>query len=69
MMTDLTKTIRQAVRRDPRSMYRLAHDATVNYAALHKFMSGERPGIRIDTVSKLCATLRLELRPVNRKGR
>ena len=61
-MTDLAKTIRQAVRRDPRSMYGLARDAGVHYAALHRFVSGERPNIRIDTASKLCATLRLELK-------
>lgn len=61
-MTDLSTIIRRAVQHDPRSMYKLAQDATVDYATVHKFMSGERPGIRIDTASKLCATLRLELK-------
>lgn len=61
-MAELTTTIRRAVRRDPRSMYRVACDAKVHYAALHRFMSGERPNIRIDTAEKLCRTLRLELK-------
>ena len=61
-MTDLTTTIQRAVRRDSRSLYRVACDANVHYAALHRFMSGERPNIRIDTAEKLCRTLRLELK-------
>ena len=61
-MADLAKTIQRAVRRDSRSLYAVARDAAVDYATLHKFMSGERPGIRIDTASKLCSTLRLELK-------
>lgn len=61
-MADLTTTIQRAVRRDSRSLYRVARDANVHYAALHRFMSGERPNIRIDTAEKLCRTLRLELK-------
>lgn len=68
-MADLATTIRRATRRDPRSLYRVALVSTVNYAALHKSMSGERPGTRIDTALKLCATLQLELRPAGRKAR
>lgn len=52
----------RAVKRDPRSRYRLAKDAGIAVAQLQRFESGER-SITIGTASKLCKVLGLELRP------
>ena len=56
-------TLKRAVKRDPRSRYRLARDAGIAVAILQRFESGER-SITIGTASKLCRALGLELRPV-----
>lgn len=52
----------RAVKRDPRSRYRLAKDAGIAVAVLQRFESGERT-ITLPTAAKLCRVLDLELRP------
>ncbi len=61
-MTDLAAVIQRAIKRDSRSLYRLAIDAGLPYATVHRFTTGEREGIAIHTASKLCVVLKLELR-------
>ncbi|MBN1346695.1 MAG: helix-turn-helix domain-containing protein [Phycisphaerae bacterium] len=58
--------MRDAIRRDGRSIYRLALDCGVNQAMLGRFMREER-GLNLDTAEKVCRALGLELRPVKRK--
>ena len=62
-----TKTLRQSIMNDEKSMYAIARSAGVHYAALARFMSGERPGITLQTAGRIAAVLGLELRP-KRKG-
>ncbi|MCC7313268.1 MAG: helix-turn-helix domain-containing protein [Planctomycetes bacterium] len=59
---DLTTFLRNTIKRDGRSQYRLAKDAGIAVAVLQRFVSGER-GITLDTASRLCKALGLELRP------
>ncbi len=58
---DVKSALLQAVKRDPRSQYRLAKDAGIAVAMLQRFESGER-GINLSTASRLCEALGLELR-------
>ena len=61
MKVDLAETIRRAIERDRRTLYRLAKDSGVNSAILGRFVKGERD-LRLETASKLCAILGLKLR-------
>ncbi|OWY71577.1 hypothetical protein B7486_07770 [cyanobacterium TDX16] len=54
-------TIRDAVRADGRSLYRLALDCGVDVAVIQRFMSGER-GITLATAEKICRAVRITLR-------
>jgi DNA-binding Xre family transcriptional regulator len=45
------------------SLYKIAADSGVDYAALHKFASGARPDIRISTAEKLCVYFQLGVVP------
>jgi ribosome-binding protein aMBF1 (putative translation factor) len=53
-------TIRDAVRADGRSLYRLAQDCGVDVAVIQRFMSGER-GITLATAEKICRAIGLRL--------
>lgn len=64
---DVQRALLQAVKRDPRSQYRLAKDAGIAVAVLQRFESGER-GINFSTASKLCKALGLELRPAKKRS-
>lgn len=44
------------------SLYRIAKDSGVDYAALLRFTSGQR-GLNLDSAAKLAEFLNLELRP------
>ena len=59
-------TIRAAIERDSRSLYRLAKDSGVDYAVLHRFANAERD-LNLRTADRLCRALGLELRPARRK--
>lgn len=56
-------TIRDAVRADGRSLYRLALDCGVDVAVIQRFTSGER-GITLATAEKICHAVRITLRPM-----
>jgi DNA-binding Xre family transcriptional regulator len=62
-VVDLAKVIQRAIKRDGRSLYRLAIDAGLPYATVHRFANGEREGITLHTASRLCEPLGLELKP------
>jgi DNA-binding phage protein len=59
--------IREAIRRDGRTLYRLARDSGVNSAVLGRFMRGERD-FNLRTAERVCKAIGLELRPL-RKGK
>ena len=43
--------------------YRIAKNSDIDQGTIDRFVSGERPNIRIDTVDRLCEALGLELKP------
>lgn len=64
----ISDQLREAIERSPETYYRIAKDAGIGWATLTRFVSGERPDIRIQTVDRLCDYFGLELRP-KRKAR
>jgi len=60
--------IRDAIRRDGRTIYRLALDCGVNQGVLGRFMRRERD-MNLRTADKVCRALGLELRAMKRKGK
>jgi len=66
MKIDLDETMRRAIQRDGRTLYRLARDSGVNSAILGRFVRRER-GLTLETASRLCQALGLELRPKPRR--
>jgi hypothetical protein len=59
-------TIREAIRRDGRTVYRLSIDSAVAQAVLWRFIRGERD-LNLRTASRVCEALGLVL--TKRKGR
>lgn len=66
-MQDFAKLIRGAIKRDGRSIYAIARDADIYVSTVQRFASGERRGITIHTVERLCDTLGLVLGPRKRR--
>jgi ribosome-binding protein aMBF1 (putative translation factor) len=52
--------IRQAIRADGRSLYRLAKDAGIDVAPLQRFMKAEQT-FRLPTAEALCGVIGLDL--------
>ena len=63
--TDLAATIRKAVKDSGMTPYRIATDADVDRAIMTRFVNEQR-GLTLDTASRLCDILGLELRPSTR---
>jgi DNA-binding Xre family transcriptional regulator len=63
----ISKQLRAALKTRDVTLYRIAKDAEIDWGTLDRFISGERPNIRIDTVDKLCESLGLELTPKKRR--
>lgn len=61
------RVVRDAIRRDNRSISRLARDAGVSQSMVSRFVAGKR-GVTIDTMERLLGTLGLELRPLRRSA-
>ena len=59
--------VKDAIRRDNRSITRLARDAGVSQSQVSRFVNGQR-GVNIDTMERLLGTLGLELRPLRRSA-
>jgi hypothetical protein len=63
----LTKSLRDAIRRDGRTLYAIARDAGIPYPPLYRFVKGDKDGckqgLRLTTADKIAETLGLELRP------
>lgn len=59
--------VRDAIRRDPRSLSRLARDAGVSQSQVSRLMNGER-SVSLDTASRLMGTLGLSLRSYRRSA-
>ncbi len=64
-MTTLSETLREAIRRDGRSLFALANASGVDRGRLSRFFRGERE-LSLPAASMLCEVLGLELRPVRR---
>lgn len=66
-MQDMIDAIRTAIRTDGRTLYRIAKDAKLPYATVHRFARSERTDLVLTTAARLCKTLGLEL--TKRKAR
>jgi plasmid maintenance system antidote protein VapI len=58
----LNDALKQAVAETGKSVNSVANQSGVAQAVLQRFLSGKR-GITLDTAERLCAYLKLELRP------
>ena len=67
----VSDTLRQAIRKSGKTLYRIAQDTRIDWSILQRFLDGTRPNIRIDTIEKLCRYFGLELRPIaeSRQGK
>ena len=63
----VSKQLKAAIKAMDVTFYRIAKDADVDWGTLKRFVDGQRPNIRIDTVDKLCECLGLELQPKKRQ--
>lgn len=54
--------LKQSIRATGRSVNSLARDSGVSQPILQRFLAGKR-GITLETAERLCAYLKLELRP------
>ncbi len=63
--TDLATQLRRAIRDSGLTPYRVATDSDVDRAIMTRFVNGDR-GLTLDTASRICELLGLELRPVRR---
>ena len=65
----LTEQLRDAIESSGLTLYRIAKDAGIPYAVLHRFATSERQ-VRLDQADKLAAYFSMRLtRPVKPKGR
>ena len=65
----VTDQLRAAIEAETkrRTLYQVAKGSGVNWAVLSRFLTGERPTLRSDTMDRLCDYLGLELRPRRRR--
>jgi DNA-binding phage protein len=64
----LSEQLRNAIRRDGRSLYALAVDSGVDRGVLVRFMNGDREPT-LPTADRICCVLGLELRPARREAK
>jgi hypothetical protein len=57
----VSETLLKAIKDSGLSLYRIAKDAGIGYAMLHRFATGER-GLSQDTIDILCEHFNLELK-------
>ena len=62
---DLLKALERAQKR--RTLYRIAKDSGVDYAVLHRFLSGERVTLRLETADRIADYLGLKLKQDRRR--
>ena len=60
--------LREAIRRDGRSLPTLADDAGIDKGQLSRFMRAQR-GLTLDTADAVCNALGVECRLVRRRGK
>jgi len=65
----MAKEIRRAFRESGLSMKRLAVESDTRYASIHGFFATETRDAALSTVERWCEVLKLELRPMRRKGK
>lgn len=58
----VSEALRKAIRDSGLTLYRVAKDARVGYASLHRFMNNERT-VSLDVFDRLCDALGMELKP------
>ena len=59
----VTEQLRKVILASGETHYRIGKDAGVDTRTLDRFIAGERPFVRSDTLDKLCAYFGLELQP------
>ena len=69
-MQDFGRILRDAIRRDGRSLYQIAKRAGVTYQNVHRFARHEHENINLQTAARLAHVVGVELRQTRRqKGR
>ena len=63
----VTEQLRRTIISSGKTHYRIGKDTAVDIKAIDRFVSGERPTLRSDTLDKLCQYLGLELKPTERE--
>lgn len=61
MKTTLTEQLKQAIDDSGLSIYRIAKDTGIPQPVLHRFMTGDRPSIRLKTAESLAAYFGMRL--------
>jgi len=67
MKVNLEKTLRDAMKRDGRTVYAFARDTKLPVSLVQRFAKGG--GLRLSSASKLCELLGLDLQPIKRDRR
>jgi len=65
----MTKTLKRAIRKDGRSLYRIAKEANLHYSIPDRFMREDDVAITLPTIAALCDVVGLELRTVAKGGK
>jgi DNA-binding Xre family transcriptional regulator len=65
----VSEQLRKAIVDSGETHYRIGKQTGIDTRVLDRFVSGERPTLRSDTVDKLCEYLGLELRPKKKPKR
>ncbi len=58
----IRETLLKQIRGSGKTLYRISRDTGINHTALTRFVTGDRPDIRISTADKLAAYFDLSLR-------
>ncbi len=68
MMANLMDKLRDAVNRDPRTLYAIARDGGIRYGVLHRAANATRADVTTATAEELAAAvgLKIQLRPDRR---
>jgi hypothetical protein len=68
MEAELGDLLADFIRRDDRTLYRIAKDAGLSLSIVSEFMAGKR-GLSMHSMQELCVTLGIELAPSDQQER
>jgi len=65
----MNRTLKRAIKNDPRTLYAIAKAANLHYSIPDRFMREDDVAITLPTIAALCDVVGLELRPVAKGGK